>query len=403
MNVKKYHKILIWILYPIIYAGAVTLLSYYFAHSPVFLQMEYAIYDHLQRHLAIEDRMDERFQQYEVFKHDAPDIFCINLDNTYFDKNTQTINRQKLAVLLEHLNQVTNPKAVLLNFIFAQKKEPTAIIQQADSLLIQRLQAFKKPLILPNSQRFSAIDFSEKVTADKAYEAYPLRYEMPTSAYAAPFVLVGDEQYRYWQYQTEDGVLSSIIKTLLNEEHQGNFFPNTNKIPNRFEINYLLSDYIPQNKPWVLDIENASTLMTSETLAERLDNKIIFIDSFGDIKNEYGASVNKFKTPLNPSTNAIFILLNSYLNVLGQTYIRRVAWWAVFTVNLGIAVFGILFFHLLSNKKFLKVCLSVLATLTLCTFLYYAFADYYLKFPFVFTSLFYVKNQALYRYFIKKI
>lgn len=395
------------LLYALLYATIVTFLTYSFTNKPTLLQMEYSLYDPIQRHLALEDRTNQRYQNNPAFNQHTSNVFCLNLNKDYFDTYSERIKRNRLAELLSYLNEYTEPKAVLVNFVFA-KNEEHLTDPLVDSLLIKAIKSFKQPLIFPNGLSFQPITFQQELKASSSFQRYPLTYEMPTVGFATPILLTGDNRSRYWQYQTSDGQLPSLIKVLIDTLYSHDLHQKVKRIPDRFEINYWLKDRRPKEKMWILDDADATSLlqMNKEEVARKLKNKILFIGFFEDWTNQYDLPIDKFATPISTTTSSIFISLNAYLNVLGQTYLQKIGSWGVFWSNFIIALLGVWYYKVKqkSNSFFRKRLLEVLLSSVLFIgILGYLLTYHYLKFPFVFTLLFYIKNQFFYHFFEKCI
>ena len=109
------------LIYALVYSVVVTLLTVLFSYLPTFLQIEYAIYDPIQKWTAITDQRDYQYQDSKL-KLNLDEIVCINIDTSVFDLEKVRAKRENLALLLNFINKDSEPKAVFLDFLFAGKK-----------------------------------------------------------------------------------------------------------------------------------------------------------------------------------------------------------------------------------------------------------------------------------------
>lgn len=388
-NIKT--KIPIQLTYALLYSIIVTIATFSFERLPVFLHMENAIYDQFQNWLTIDNRTDVKFLQYQEA---LDDLVFINLDSAYFNIETNRIRRDSLASLLEELDKSPLIKGILLDYLFVQIETKEGL-NRNDSLLKNSILPLKEKLVLPYELAFDAIPLWGALSSSMISIPSPLLFETDYTGYIAAMPLSGDDSYRYINLYLEEEKLNSAVYALLEVLSKGNASLYTKGIPRNFEVNYILRNREQRTIP----IIDASQISSSQSL---LDNKIVFIGLFNEIDNKYGLPIDKFHTAVQPNMAGIYVVINTYLNVVANCYIRRLAPIWVFTLNILIALFGAYYFQ--KNQDLVKswnqilgeVILSVLFFLLLFFGLFYFFDS---KFPFVITTLAYVRNQVFYNSF----
>lgn len=392
--------------YASLYATLATLLTATLAILPTFLQIEYAIYDPLQRYHAFNQRSDLKDIDRKLYLM-MDEIVCINIDTTFFNPSKVRVKRDKLAQLLDIIDKKSKPTSVFLDFIFAPADSHSKKKTAADKRLIQSLEQFKAPIVLPNNLTFDTLFFWEKLSIQDTVSLYPLLYEATHSGYLAPMVLVGDESYRYLQLKTDDDSLYSATYKLLEVSRKQNPESLIVNIPNRLEINYIIN-HPTQKKIPVLTTYDASALLEFDTkkLHQVLSNRIVFMGIFDHLTDDYGKSIDTFKTPLGAQTGGIYILLNAFLNVITHTYIQRVHWCWIWLLNFLIAGTGVGYYFKHQNqqvKSWKRLVGEIIGSLLFfLAFLWVLYSHWSLKFPFVITVIFYLRNQYFFQLFQKR-
>ena len=395
-----------FIIFPLVYAISVTVLTIVLATLPTFLHIEYAFYDPIQQHNALTDLSDQ-YHADSKLRLALDEVVCINIDTTFFDLAKVRVKRRQLAQLLDAINQKSKPKSIFLDFMFTSQGSNPNIKTAEDKKLIQSIAQFKSPIVLPNSLTFDTFFFWEKLSAEDAKPSRPLLYQAPNSGHLAPMMLVGDEAYRYLQFKTDDDSLHSAIYKLLEVSRKQSLELLTLDVPNRLEINYIINDEQIRKKIPVLKTYDASSLLQfdSNQLKEVLSDHIIFIGLFSDWKDEYGRSIDKFKTPLGEKTGGIYILLNAFINVVTHTYFQRVHSFWVFLLNFLIAIGGVWYYAKNQNhpiKSWKRITGEIMgSSILFFVFIWLLYSCWNLKFPFVITTIFYLRNQYLFELFQK--
>ena len=409
MKKGVYHTIL----FPLLYASCVSLVSYLFTLFPlsVVLQMEYPLYDKFQRDFVVNDPLDLRFPQYAEY---LQEVVGINLDSDYFmDPESDRIRRDSLAKLLVFLSKIPDIQAVFLDFSFY----PYEGSAHADSMLESAMRTLGDKLVLPFEMRVDTVEAFSALSAKNIHIDKNLVYAPHDTGYVAPMYLLGDDLHRYHLASLEDRSYVSAIQALI--EAIASKSPQTyyREIPPVIEINYLLDyDYDDGYDDWdfdnfiesggeaALNVLSAQQLLSTPKSAfqEELRGNILFIGLFQGLDNKYGYAVDKFETPISADMPGILVLLNTYLNIVSKSYFHRVSWLGVFILNVLLALLGMGYTYLSAKyslgPNLIWQILVILGSIGLFFYLFQGlYYFFHMKFPFVITTLFFVRIQYLYK------
>ncbi|MEM6316491.1 MAG: CHASE2 domain-containing protein [Bacteroidota bacterium] len=384
------------LLYALLYASVVTFATVTLERLPVFLQMENAIYDGFQRMLTVDSRTDYNFKRYQA---SIDSLAFINLDNTYFNTETNRVRRDSLASLLRQLSAIPTVKGILLDYLLVPIKDDEQSKEQ-NELLIENMRPLQDKLVLPYELAFDTIPVWGELSAEAVSIPSPLLFETDNTGYVAAMPLPGDENYRYVKLSIEEKRWQSAVHALLAVLSNDNPHLYTRDVPNNFEINYLLRNY----KQRTLPIIDASLVGNSKA---QLRNKIIFIGLFDEVTTKYGLTIDKFQTAVQREMAGIYILVNTYLNVVNRAYIRRTAAIWVFLLNFLLAIASAWYFQrtaAIPLKSWGLVLGEIVgSSLFFLLFFFGLFYFFYHKFPLVITTLAFVSNQSFYKGFTYRI
>ena len=396
---KKIKPYLPLALYSLLYAGLITLGSTFFRYQAAILQMEYAVYDVFQCWLAVDDQQDllalPKDEQRLI-----GELFFINLDTSFFNLETDRIQRGRLALLLDTLANHADAKVIFLDFLF----DTHSPIPEEDSLLkasIEQLTNKNQQLVLPYGlppdqyKMYEAADITEdsSLIIDHPYTGY-LDYRAPvgeTTVHRSTQVIDSDQQ-----------PLSAVFAIIQNLE--GAFLPNVQNTPPLIEINYRLRNEVDKNKIQAVVPVQARDIVTDPE--NWLDpDKIIFIGLFEDYASKYDLSIDpidQFHTPVSPTMNGVYLIINSFLNVCLGNDLRYAGWQKVFLVNLLLVLLGGLYLHrrpeiLGTRRRILELLISIVGFGALYFWFY---KNGQIKLPLVLMSVFWAMHPHVYRSFV---
>lgn len=382
------------IFYVLLYAAGVTLLTLCLERLPVFLQMENAIYDPLQRMFAI-DRPDDK--RYSKFHQELSDILAIHLDTSFFYRETARVRRDRLAELLQVLAEQPQLKVIFLDYLFTA----TDASAPADSLLAESMKALGDRLVLPYEIDFEPVPIWGGLSPEAVKVEENLLLEPTHKGYLAFLTLVGDDTYRYHQVRLDGGSRQSVVLALVDADPARPPGLNSRPLPNTFEINYVLRNDPPFQ---ALTIYDASAIVRA--IPAEANGRIAFVGSFESHADIYGRPFDEFATPVSGALPGIYLVLNAYLNVRSGTFFQRANGLLVFVLNGLLAAAGLFYFQRVGSLPVKPVWLMI-GEIIGCLVLFAAglLALYYffnLKLPFVLTLLAFVRNQYFARLWKEK-
>jgi len=390
--------------FALFYAIIVTLGTQLVLNLPVLIQMEYAIYDPIQRWFTIDSEDDSMFSKYA---QELNGIYGINLDNSFFDPETSRIDRKRLSDLLLRLQEHTN-NLIFLDFLFEPLTSFGCQNEIADSLLVECMKPMKDRLVMPYDIDLASIKVCEGYSANHIKKTSSLEFYPTYSGFTAPMFLEGDNLVRYHLIKIKDTTEISAVYALLEAKHgerkAKELFEN---VPNKFEINFVLRNKKKSASYDALLISNGNQLMDwpKEVIAENLKNKIVFIGRFKSKEDHLDNQIDGFNTPIKSDLNGIYFLINAYLNIVKDNYLRKANFWIVFFINLIITLLGLFFLKNQKNEsirtvsqeiRHISIVIIVFGALLIGLYLCYS-----IKFPFVVSSIAFIKLDAIKNYYGK--
>ncbi len=388
--------------FAVFYAVIVASITQSLAHFPVLLQMEFAIYDPLQRWFTIDTKEDYLYSKY---KKKLNEIYCINLDDSFFVHETQRVDRKKLSTLIQKFHNHSF-KTLFLDFLFEPLHSNSNQSRNADSLLQQSMKPMEYRLIMPYALEFESSGICKEYSISDIKSRSTQIYLPFYSGFTAPLYLDGDNLRRYHQFRLGDGnevsAINTLIKSNIGKEKMKERFKH---IPDKFEINYVFRNEKQFGKPDAKDIIEAYQVLNKSfnELRTDLKNKVIFIGRFKPKMDHFDKPIDGFDTPIKSNMNGIYFLINAYLNVMENSYFKRAGFWFVFLINFIFAVGGVFYYDNQKDEAVYSVLheirdVSIFIAIFIGLIVGLYFIDN-LKFSFVVSTLFIIKLKTIKNYF----
>ena len=402
MNIEMIKKIV----YIIFYASVVTLFTWSIdrlvftnALFPSFLRIEYAFYDTFQRQAITEEGKSTRYQAYSKV---LENLCFVDFGEEYIDKETGRINKDSLLQLLDLITSNTGHTAIFLDYLFINYNDRE---RWQDSMLIEKFKEIEDKLVLPYLIKYPSVAINQKLNLDSITDNKDeLLFKGGTQGYIDNGGLLEDGNLRYHRFvinnKGEDSLVS-ITKQLLNK--QPIIFPGKT-MPSFFETNYLV---IAERGPIKLRLQSPEDVkfrVESGAWKEDIKDKIIIVGLFDKVEDHYGNSIDQHQVPIDEDMNGVLVVINNYLNVAANLYLKKSPIGFVFLVNIFIALVVLEYQVFLKKKERVKTLpmLILEVGLSILIFyggLYYLYFHYAMKFPFVVSSVFFVRNKSLYYWF----
>lgn len=388
---SKYYAPTIAAIYAILYATVITIACMLLGRRPTILQMEYAVYDFVQKNKTI-DTYSDRLRASQFLQIALDELFFINLDTTFFDTETDRIRRDKLASLLDELRQSNNHKTIFLDYLF----DTPSSAPSRDSILIKSLQAIEQQIVLPYSLSVKEFDTKE---SDDQISPPNLLYNPTFNGYLDyRFFIDKIKVHRYVQAGKESDTRLSAIYALIKLLREKKSIRPSSEIPEVFEINYLLRNVPTQGQAAAVSWTDASKIV-DQSIELPQQEKVIFIGLFDTYRNKYKSPLDQYETPVSEAMNGIYLIINSYLNAITHTHIRPVSIAFIFWSNFLLALLGILYglFKKRNPNKTADKLIYLLLHLGLIAMPLLLYSYFFLKYPFVIPALFWVVNRPLFQ------
>ena len=372
----------------------ITVLAHGVRQMPVFLQMEFSIYDPIQRWFTIDNKDDFMHRK---FSKELNTICGINIDNSCIDKSTNSVDKYKLNALLERLQEVPQVNSILLGYFLEKVESDSCGYENVDNVLIKNIRNLEDKLVLPYTIESEPVGVLDAIKSSHITVHENFLHETKHSGFIFPLDIGNDNTVRYHLLRVEESPNISAVCALsqLSGGLASDYLIKT--IPNEFEVNYVLRNRASLGKDYALNIYDAKKIISWDTdkLNEYLSRKVIFIGRFEPMKNQLNRQIDGYKTPIEQNLNGIYFLINSYLNVSTKTYLSRAQHWFVWIVNFALAFFGISY-HNKAKKRELKSVSKVAweVVMTIFIFLFFLTGLYFwfqIKFPFVISCLAFLK------------
>lgn len=404
---KNIHTINLF--YVVGYAMLLTGLTILCDQCTVVLKTENGIYDPLQQILAIDHLDDWRVSRFQLT---LEQLYCIQLNKTYFDTENNRVKRDSLAALLQTLVKTDSSTTIFLDYDFEPlDTTDDKLLLGKDSLLYESMLALSQRLVIISDKSGKSI-FNENAWTTRTYQ----HQRIPTTPRNGGIELeefADEKKIRYCNLELENTKEASFVAELLElstGKHLNQIYP---KSLDAIEINYLIRNNRPSGKRPLFKGIMASTLVQQgwNAVSEKEETStLIIIGAFHKLVNKYNMPFDYLDTPID-SLNGIYININTYVNVATNSFIRRSPWWLVFGVNFLLALVGSFYYPIVQQKRrqtFVKpsswiqweLLLSGVFFALLIIGLFY---EYYIKFPFVIPLLFFVSNQQIYHFFLNRI
>lgn len=387
-DVKFFHtyKLLI---YGFCYATLVLLGSMAIAYRPTVLQMEYAVYDCLQTWSAIDVNLREE-EPGEPLGSALKELLFINLDSAFFDLETERVRRDKLSELLDSLNRRLDSKVIFLDFLFSG----ASVLEEADSLLIKSIRNMEDKLVLPYMLPPREFEMGEMDELPMKPDLVYIPRYCGYLDYRSP--IAKEEVHRYVQLGKENDEWPSAIFELIRALRSKKEMGPMDHIPKVMEINYILRNQPPRGRREAVRFYSASEIINHDVQLPTTE-KVVFIGLFDDYSGKYGLPIDKFQTPVASEMNGSYLIVNSYLNIVTDSFLRPVSWGLVFGINLVLAIAGAVYFDLMAKRKRRKLLEVIGSALFFAFFLLLLYSYLHIKFPFVLTTVFWAMNQHVYQ------
>ena len=367
----------------------------------MFLKMEYSVYDYFQKMVVIDDRDDGYF--YKKYRGHLDDLYLINLDPPLIDRSTGKVNRRELAILLDTLAGQEQLETIFVDFLFLPADTIDPDKTSADSLLIQAMKRLGDRLVLPYLLSYDALPLSGRLAKeDIKRNEYLLHYRPSNTGYLDFQSLQGFLEYRYCRLKLDNDSLNSVIFKILERHHDAH---TLRTLPTSFEINYLLRDKTGRAISWISgnqirEVGNRTSYFQGKT------RKVALVGLFNTMKDHYDRPVDQHATPIKVDMNGIYIIINAYLNAKTKTYFKRAGWWVVLFFNFLIGIFGLVYYYRMKKvrvRKLRRVVLEIVVSgLFFIALLFIMFITFQIKYPFVITTLAYVRNQPILKHCLHK-
>jgi len=400
-------------LYGVFYATIVAIFTFLFTYMPKAVELEDSLYDRIQKYFTIDSKNNIFYKKYEKYFND---FIFVNIDSTFFHKESNKVDRRKLANFIDLIsNYQDSLKCILLDYEFISPLKGDSI--NVDSLLTLSLTKLKSKLILPYSfslkGKLAHRIKTNIITKNDIVKIDKLLFNGSHKGFHILFSNAGSDVVRYIKIKTDDSSHYSITYKFLELTYKHiNFINFVEVVPNNFlEINYLLkNDGFPRAIPiyQINDLlqEYKSNLQFIKKLLH--DKKIMVVSVFDDYKTVYGTDINKIKTPIKQKLNGSLIYINAYLNLINQNFLIRGSILWVFLINLLIGcTSGISLLTQETSKKFYKkflarftkklvVSLIFFNILTIIVFFYFN-----TKLSLSISFLIFQKDETIYELFLK--
>ncbi len=404
MRHQSSNRLYYYVAYALLYAFLVTAITWVLAPSSIVLKIEQAIYDPLQKLTAIDHQNQLWYEEYEP---ELKEIFCINLDSTFFDLKTEHARRANLASLMETLAEKP-PLAVFLDYPFVSIDGWKT---GNDILLAKSLEHYGEQLVLPYPAYWNGNPLEDKLKAESMRLDTNLLYTPKHQGFFLSLPLPKDDVHRYYAFRTNKKEYHSVVYGFLKAIPGKSLMRYARKTPIIFEVNHLIRNEHTSGQSPALNIVNASELLQNPSKLNLLANKVVFMGVFNPYQNTYGAEQVVYPTPIQENMSSSMLSLNAYLNVVTNSFFHRAGHRMVFWFNLLLVILTLFYYHKTQYIKEKSLRLQVgellIPILIFFLFLLLLYWHFHLKFPFVITSIAFVRSIYFFKkfnqlYFFKK-
>ena len=362
-----------------------------------FLQIENSIYDLFQKNTAIDRKSDKAYKKYQS---SLDRFYCINLDQEFINQQSGRVKKDSLVVLLKLLEQEGKPDVIFLDYLhnFAQER-------MLNQELNEQLAKLDSIIVLPYEINFESSTINQMKNLKKVESKHKdLIFKGEHNGFLPNMGLLNENKHRYYLYDLEDPNHNSIVQQIIKVDPNYKVTTINKETRPFFEINYLL-----RNNDNSLVYIDASRMIQNwregvGNINKATNRKIVIIGIFTEQYDHYGNSIDLHSTPIKEELNGIYIILNSYLNVLHNNYFKRASLIVIYLTNLVLALIVIWYTNIIENSKygvkpialgFLEIPVNLLFFLIM---LYCSYSWFSVEFPFVISVLAFLRSQQILNY-----
>ncbi len=311
------------LLFVVLYAFTITIITYLFNVAETYLpegysaieKIEDGFYDKIKYWLVVNDENDLS----NGLKTALDKIAIINLDKEVFDSHKSKYNTNLLATKINLLAK-SRANCFFIDILFSRNIE-----DKNDSLFMKSLENLQreKKLVMP-------IHVKKEPYVDTINSQYIGRIE-----HLAMAQFVGanvGEKIR--KFDSSLGNCKSVPLELFSLTDSSKSF----NVDETIEVNYLIGKKILR--------KNSLKFSTLDSInVKQLANKeIVFIGTQEDYQDNQGNNIDQHLTPVAMGVFGIEIMVNSYLNLKLNCWIKKAPYEHVFLVNLAITLLLVAFF-----------------------------------------------------------
>ena len=215
--------------------------------------------------------------------------------------------------------------------------------------------------------------------------------------------LPNDDVHRYYAFRSDKKEYHSIVYSFLKAIPGKSLMRYARKTPIIFEVNHLIRNEHTNGQSPALNIINASKLLEEPSKLKLLANKVVFIGVFNKYDNVNDSPAEFYPTPIQETMSSSMLTLNAYLNVVTNSFFKPAGNRMVFWFNLILIGLVLLYYHktqhLEEKSLLLQIGELLVAIVIFFLFLLLLYWHFHLKFPFVITSIVFVKSLYLFKKF----
>ena len=337
------------LIYAFFYGLLVAMLSGLFFFLPWSMSLEYQLYDSIQQKTVIDSKSDWQYSHYAPW---LEQVSLINLDSSFFNKETDRIKTDKLAKLIEKIDtQLLGSKVLFLDYQYNSNIDKDTVLFKALSKIQRRLilplgiEINKKIAIRGKASQLKGVDVELK----KQSQAPALAY-----GYTSPFKDPYSFSNRYYKYRTDDSSYYSVpylIQKQISSQPEKNLYEK-----GLTELKFILRNEDVLNKERAILVYDAKYMldgrMTKENVKSVIEDKIVFIGLFdNNYKTKHGLTIDKFLTPVQPDMSGSMLLVNAWLNLAAGGLVRVSPVLLIFLFNFIVALIMSIWYQSVRGKQ----------------------------------------------------
>lgn len=357
------------------YALIALLLTLAFRYLPGGVSLENQLFDKIQQQVAIDSKGD---YMYNRFAPHLEDLLLINLDSTFFDKETDRINKKQLAHLLDKLSLADVPiQCLFLDYVYGYASED-------DSLLISKLELFQDKLVSPMNLEvkgeLALAGRDSELTKSKITGVQKPIHTIGTTGYAYTFVDPTTYSNRYFKYKFDDNSYFSVPWLMYERAEKTDKVYLKERANNLHEIRYVLRNKEVEGKERAILVYDGNAIidqrMPRDYLKESMKDKVVIVGLFDDYKTKYLNPIDKLITPVQPDMSGALVLVNAYLNLVARLDYKPYNWWILFVLNFLVGVLITLNYEKNIKSKYVSL-VTLLFNLIISIFIFNAIALFF--------------------------